>query len=324
MSELTPEQTALVAQLTPSPAQKIVKTTLLKPTPYSAKPTAQAFDPTKHYIPLEATPASDEECRRIAIIGSPGSGKTTSCLTFPNRIWLDLDRKLPASEQHTIKFWDSNFADKLAVRTYANVVNRRDAFKFWLRDNHHKFHEDQTLILDSWTVLMNAFEVQTKAEDDKLDASDKSNKYYLHGARLRYCREIFDYLRACRCLVVVTLHESPDRDDKGDLNGKIRPLMDGQFKDQLLGQFTDVWRQRSNIYETNEKGVIVRDKETNQKVVRHVSHKGNPNWVWFWQLLGDAEFDTNCNPTLGEKVRKYKKYLVPADWNAIEEIYKLP
>lgn len=317
---LSLEQAALVAQLTP--AVKPSKPTLLKPTPYQTPTVPAVASPDKYFFPAGAISSSSAQ-PRIAIIGGPGSGKTTSCLTFPHRIWLDLDNKLPRGEQ-SLPFWDSRFCDSLAKRTYANVVNRRDAFKFWLRDNHHKFHEEQTLITDSWTFLMNAFELQTRAEDDHLDANDKSNKYYMHAARLRYCRELFEYFRACRCTVVITFHESLDRDEKGDLNGKIRPVMDGQFKDQIFGHFTDVWRQRSNLFEVDASGIVKRDPTTKQKLIKSINHNNNPNWVWFWQLLGDAEFDTNCNPDLGEKVRKHKKYLVAADWNEIQNIYKLP
>lgn len=326
MTPTSTEQSQLIEQLTQAvkpkpPTDPAKKPVLIKPTASLAK-LSNDFDPTQLYEPPNLVLSARTD-NRIAIIGGPGSGKTTSCLTFPNRIWVDFDHKLPPNEK-TLPFWNSQFSDSLAKRTFANVVNRRDAFKFWFRDNHHKFHENQTLIIDSWTMVMNAFEVQTCTEDDVLDQNDRSNKFWLHKQRLRYCRDIFDLMRACRCLIVVTLHESPDRDEQGELNGKIRPLMDGQFKDQLLGQFTDVWRQRSNIFETDEKRMVRRDPATKQKIPKRINHKGNPNWVWFWQLLGDQEFDTNCNSILGEKVRKHNKYLIPADFAEIQKIYQLP
>lgn len=312
---------------TPTPAQisehvaKLVASVTPRQAPLAApRPTLSskpAHDPTQHYIPPESR-ISNETHKRIAIIGGPGSGKTTSCTTFPNRIWLNFDRKLPQGEV-SIDFWDSAFSDKLAKRTINNVVNTRDAFKFWLRDNHHKFHEEQTIILDSWTLMMNAFASQTWAENDVLDPP---NQYYFYKVQLRYCREIIDFLKAIRSLVVVTFHESLDRDEKGELNGKVRPLMDGQFKDQLLGHFTDCWRQQANIYEREANGSVKRVNGVKQLKV--LAHNNNPKWVWFWQLLGDTEFDTNCNPTLGEKVRKHGKYLIPADYSEILKIYQLP
>jgi len=325
----TDKVTALTAQLKQvgQPPQATVKAstaaTLIKPASHLHITTTAKHDPTQLFIPPGSITSTSIDTR-IAIIGAPGSGKTTSCLTFPNRIWADFDHKLPANET-SMPFWNSDFCDKLATRTFKTIVNRRDAFKFWLRDNHAEFHEDQTFILDSWTLLMNAFEVQTSAEDELLDQNDKSNKYYLHKQRLLYCRQIFECLKAMRCIVVVTFHEAADRDKDGELNGKVRPLMDGQFKDQIFGQFTDVWRQRANIYETDPRtGIVIRDKENgNKPKLKLVEHNNNQDWRWFWQLLGDAEFDTNCNPDLGEKVRKHKKYLVPADYNEIKRIMAL-
>ncbi len=292
----------------------------------SPSPNPNSNSNSKNYYTPKFSVVSTSDYHRIAIIGGPGSGKTTAIKTFPNRVWADFDHKLPKDEAITLPFWNSEFCNSLLTikSKPGGIINRRDAFKYWLMENHPKFHEEQTFILDSWTMLMNAFEVKTKAEDDLLDLNDKSNKYFIHAARLRYCRELFDCFRAMKCTVVITLHESPDRDDTGELNGKVQPLMDGKFKDQLLGQFTDVWRQRSNIYETDERGVIRRDPKTNQRIIKRVNHNGNSNWVWFWQLLGDSEFDTNCNSNLGEKVRKYNKYLVPADYNEILKIYQLP
>lgn len=313
MEPMTPAQMATKAQankdkIFANTAQTLVKS-LTTPTKIVQSPQQEKLG---IYEPAGIVISSSSD-QRIAILGAPGTGKTTSILTFPNRTWLDFDHKLPKGEK-TIEFWNPDWVDSYVKRDYTEIPNQRDAYKKWIRENIHKFSKDQTVITDSGTFLENAFDVMTYADDDG------TNKYWFWGEKLRYYKELFNSMKGAKCRIVFTFHEAPDRDEKGDLNGKVRPLMDGSFKDQLLGHFTDVWRQRANIYEKQLNGAPKRDAN-GQKIIKSVNHNGNPNWVWFWQLLGDAEFDTNCNPVLGKKVRETNSYLIPADFAEIEKLY---
>jgi len=243
----------------------------------------------------------------IALIGAPGSGKTTSCLSFPNRIWYDFDHKLPANET-SIPMWDAKYVDSQAKRTYGNSpANRRDAFKKHFRENHTLYTEEQTVIIDSWTIMQNAFDQQTQLEEDM---ADKPNPFAFWKRKVQYATEIMEMVKACRARVVVTFHETVDRDAEGELTGKIRPVMDGSFKDQLLGHFTDVWRQLCNPYERNEKGGIVIAE--GKKAIKA---------GWWWQLIGDEQVNTNTNPILGVKLRAAKIKMVPASYEEILKIY---
>jgi hypothetical protein len=259
------------------------------------------------HIPTIAT-TSQSPRELIALIGAPGSGKTTAALTFPNPYVFDFDHKLPKDIQNS-PLWDPDFCDKLAKRSYAHwPSNRRDAFKKHLREEHAKFTPDQTLILDSWTLMQNAFDQQTQLEEDMCD---KPNPFSFWKRKAQYSIEIMEMLKACKCKVVVTFHEAIDRDPEGEPTGKLRPVMDGSFKDQLLGHFTDVWRQVCDPPELDEATgkPILKDGKRQYK-------KG-----YYFRLLADPQVNTNTNPTLGAIIRARKISLVKSDYQSIKEIY---
>lgn len=257
------------------------------------------------HIPKE-TVTSESPHEIIALIGAPGSGKTTSCLTFPNPIFYDFDHKLPAGTS-SIPVWDPAWVNSYAKATL-NIPNRRDAFKKHLRTNHALFTPEQTLVIDSWTIMQNAFDQQTQPEEDM---ADKPNPFSFWKRKAQYSVEIMEMLKACKCKVVVTFHETVERDAEGELTGKLRPVMDGSFKDQLLGHFTDVWRMLCDPYEKDPAtGKILMDG-ANKKVKRG----------YFWQLKGDALVNTNTNPILGAIIRAKNISMVPADYQNIMELY---
>lgn len=255
------------------------------------------------HIPKDAI-ISITQPLRIALIGAPGSGKTTSCLSFPNRIWYDFDHKLPSNES-SIPIWSAEYTDKLAKRTMSSwPPNRRDAFKKHLRENHSLFTEDQTLIIDSWTMLQNAHDCQTRLEEEHSEKPDMRTYY---RRKIQYSAEICEMLEACKCNVIVTFHESIERDASGEPTGKLAPLMDGKFKDQLLGHFTDCWRQLCHPYERESNGRI-----------KIVDGKKQVKHGWYWQLGSDELVNTNTNPNLGQIIREKKVTMVKANYNELK------
>ena len=266
------------------------------------------------YVPTGVSKSTAFQ-RRIAIVGPPGSGKTTSCLTFPNRVWLNFDNKLPSGEQE-MKFWNTDFCNTIVKPNY-NFPNRRDAFKTWLFKNLFQFTEEQTVILDSWTMMQNAFDKQTQAEYDEMPTV---NDWWMPKQKKKYSREICECLKEAKCLVVVLFHET-EKWESGKPSGKLGPVMDGSFQNEIFGFFTDVWHQRSHIYERDSKGKVV--KVDNTPVVKVITHKNDNKWVWFWQLEGDDSIDLNCNPELSTAIRKHNIGLVPADYAEVQKIYKM-
>ena len=267
--------------------------------------------PKPFHIPRECITSTRPD-EMIALVGAPGSGKTTSCLTFPNRIWLDFDNKCPSGES-TVPFWSSAFCDTIYKPSpNFGIANRRDAFKRWLENNHKLFSPGQTLILDSWSLMLTSFYVQTYREWDMLPANKdgERNGYFVWSSLVRYAREILDMLKGINCRRIVTFHETRERDEKDRLTGKLKPVMDGQFKDQILGYFTDVYRQCKDPIKKDERG-------KNVTLGTGFAYEQG----WFWQLSGDEIMDTNMNPTLGAKVRNKKLRIVPASYQSLEEIY---
>ena len=243
----------------------------------------------------------------IALIGAPGSGKTTSCLSFPNRLWYDFEHKLPLNEV-SIPLWDPTWVDKIARRTSPSwPPNRRDAFIKHFRENHTKFTEEQTVIIDNWTFMQNAFDQQTQLEEDQ---AEKPNPFSFWKRKVSYSTTVVEMLKACKCRIVVTFHETIERDSEGDATGKLRPVMDGSFKDQLLGHFTDVWRMLCNPYERDKNGRII-IKDGKKAII--------PGW--YWQIKGDDLVNTNTNPILGDIINKLNVSMVPASYIEIQKLY---
>lgn len=231
---------------------------------------------------------------RAAFIGFPGTGKTTCALTFPNIIAADFDHKLPPGI-NTVPFWDSAFVDSIVPRTKwrkvgekgINPPNRRDAFALWLRENHSKFTPEQTLLIDSWTMLDNAFQQQIEV-DPILNSKMEPDPRAGWGYKLSYFTGIMNDLKACHCNVVVTCHETEKTDREGDVLNKLRPIMTGSFRDQLLGHFNVAFRCVVNPQARNPDGTIQKDANGRPKIL--------PGF--YWQGKSDELFDVVTEPGL--------------------------
>src|SRR4051812_21764394 len=122
-----------------------------------------------------ATPLSEikADLIRLGIQGPPGTGKSWAAATFPNPVFLDLDNKLRSLKDRPgilrIPFceleWISQYNNG-AFKPKSPVLppNRRDAVRFWLRKEGSKLDHTYTVIIDSLSNLMNAFDQQTELE----------------------------------------------------------------------------------------------------------------------------------------------------------------
>jgi hypothetical protein len=202
--------------------------------------------------------------QRILIFGFPSTGKTTAAATFKNPVFINFDRGLTTlfgrKDIIDIPFYDAAFVDTKAKRSFVTAPpNRRDAFLNWLRSEAPKFEADQTLVLDSWTSMQNAFDTQQRLEP-AYSKTGQEDKFAFWRAKIDYSREVCEAIKSLTAHIIVIAHEIIERDDDGRPNGKARPLMSGQFADELPAHFSDVFRQLAiNTYKepNNTKSEIV-------------------------------------------------------------------
>lgn len=194
------------------------------------------------YIPSIAKPLSDTEQPplRVAIQGASGSGKTYSAVTFPNPIVADFDGGLTSLKATrpdivTIPFYSDAF-----IRSKG--VNRRDYFKAFLEQEAVKLTREQTLIVDSWTTLQIAFDIQTEKEP-VYTKGGSVDEFAFWGRKKDWSRDICQALLALSCNVVVTFHEQQQRDSAGNPTTKLEPVMQGSWSQQLPIFFSDWFRQ---------------------------------------------------------------------------------
>src|SRR5947207_118056 len=121
------------------------------------------------YIPEKSINLKDVQFPqlRVGLMGDPGTGKTYSALTFPNPILAEFDHGLTAfcgKDITVIPFYDSSWVTEYGFPRKDNTKqpNRRNAFIKWLNTEAIKLEEGQTLIIDSWTSVINAFWDQQK------------------------------------------------------------------------------------------------------------------------------------------------------------------
>ena len=118
---------------------------------------------TTLYIPSTASTIKHDPLIRLGLQGDPGTGKTTAAATFPNPIFLDFDNQLTSLAERKdilrVPFYDKNFVkDVLKVNPVNGVNDSRNGLIKWLANELHKFTQEQTIVLDSWTAMQDAFD----------------------------------------------------------------------------------------------------------------------------------------------------------------------
>lgn len=239
------------------------------------------------YIPSSAKQMKREpdEPSRLGLQGAPGTGKTWNVVkTAPNTIVIDFDHKLPRwYEGLSVPFWNVDFvleqSKALGIKENAKGVapNRRDVFKYWLRKEVNLFERDQTLVIDSWTMLQDCFDSQTALEPS-INREGKEDPRVFWAHKLKYATEIMEMTRALKCNLVVIFHEQVERNQDGTLSGKLEPLMAGSFKDKLQAHFTDWFRALARS-KKNDKGQVI-------------------DTVYTWQLKSSDQCNCSCSVEL--------------------------
>lgn len=192
------------------------------------------------------TPAQSQQ--RIGLIASPGAGKTTAALTWPNPIVLDFDRKCPPGV-NAIPFYNPAVAKKFLLPSHKSAIDYspRYALIDFLEKEGPKFSPDTTLIIDSWTSMMNQLDIWQETNKTALYWSDKKKDvdgYQLHGDRLTMGIEVAMTAKELPCNIIYLFHEQIERDKEGNALTSIKPVMKGQFADQFSLHLTAFFRVR--------------------------------------------------------------------------------
>lgn len=165
---------------------------------------------------------------------------------------MNLDKNLGAHRGRTdvkeLEFWNREFVKYICT---ADSDNRRDAILIFLKKQGVLFTEEQTLVIDAWNGVQNAIDFQLRKEP-VYGKSGKEDKLAFWGRKLEYSVEICEILKYLKCNVVVSCHETWERDKEGELTGKLKPLQQGSFADQIGAYFTDVFRQHAKSKATKE------------------------------------------------------------------------
>jgi hypothetical protein len=256
---------------------------------------------------------------RLLLQGPPGEGKTWSALTFPNPIIRNFDNKLSGYQN---EFPDSkirvvNFDENLVVKILCvsnmgfgkpnnpnKPLNIKDAARKWLEVFGKELTENDTLIEDSWTSLQNKFDIQMSM-DHEIPVSKKTGEkdgYYFWKMKMAYANELTDLYKTLKCNTVVICHEVQERNEDGFLTGKLKPLMQGGFADQMAGQFTDAYRQICLTKDMKKEYLDKYELSLGRKIIGEREY--------FWQTKSSGIF-TACLSVKG------LKDIVPATYESL-------
>jgi len=184
-------------------------------------------------------------------MGAPGCGKTWAALTFPNPLVLNTDNKLPRGRViANIPMHDQEYQREL-FRAYgkkSEFVNMRDAVKLWFEQEMHKIDQRATtLVIDSWTMINNACDVQGNKEVKPSPRTGELDKRQMWGEKLNYCFYLHEMLKQYQGTIISVCHEFIERDDKGQPITGFSPLFTGGFKDQFAAHYTNFWRMQVDV-----------------------------------------------------------------------------
>lgn len=231
---------------------------------------------------------------RLGLQGSPGEGKTWSALrTTPNPIIANFDNKLLAHQGLDIPilpFNDTNFLKEVLGLDSSRGSAGHEGLRKWLNGKDAlSLTEQQTLVIDSWTSVCNSHDVWWN-KNPAYSKGGELDKWVEYKQLKAFAQDITGALKQLKCHVIVICHETIERDEEGRATGKLKPLMTGQFADQLAAQFTDWYRQIA----------IPKLDKSGKEVLVNTNYKLKENVEYFWQIQSDNLF-TACTSLAGVK-----------------------
>jgi hypothetical protein len=233
---------------------------------------------------------------RMGIQGFPGTGKTYGSLTFPNPIVFNLDRGLGAhygrADVIEVPAWNEEYLKTINPK-YKAREDLKDTIQIWVEKEAKKLEAEQTLVFDGGTALQSAYNAWI-SENRPVTKSGEFDEYAPWRLKIAYFEEIMETFKILKCHVIYLCHESEKADKGGIYSGKIRPLLTGQFQDQLASHFTDWFRQHSTekiLMEKVDEKILKAWGMTNPKEFISMQNEFPGNTIYFWQTEGDSIFD---------------------------------
>ena len=216
---------------------------------------------------------------RLGLQGYGGTGKTFAALTFPNCVVVNPDRGLRVhlgrKDVVEVPVYDAEFCKKIYGPTYKDS-NLKDVLLKWLTTEAMLLEADQTLVWDGGTGTQNAYHKGYAAAPVYSVKTGKEDEWAEWKLKLVYFGEIMETFKKLKCHVIYITHETDKKEKSGEYLGRLRPLISGQFADQLNTHFTDWFRQ------------LIFDKPKNPLDIK-------PETLVQWGMKTAAEYIEMCN-----------------------------
>jgi len=181
---------------------------------------------------------------RLGIQGFPGVGKTWAALTFPNPIVFNLDKGLGAhfgnKQIAEIPIYEDDYC-KTIYPAYKNIGDKKSVIEIWFEKIAPKLEDDQTLIFDGGTGLQRIYHKWWES-NPVLTKQGKVDDFAEWRLKINFIGSILEVAKTLKCNFVYICHEAEKKDKDGLYSGKIRPLLTGQFCDEIVSHFTDWFR----------------------------------------------------------------------------------
>ncbi len=239
---------------------------------------------------------------RLGLQGWAGTGKTWAALTFPGPVVVSLDRGLAAhvGRKDVIEapFYNIDFCKKVNPN-HKDKHNMADTLRFFLDKEAKKLEPDQTLIWDGCSGTQYAYHQWYENNKVVSTRSGKEDEYAEWRLKIDYFTNIHEHFKTLQCHVIFIAHENPQKEKDGGYLGKVRPLLGGQFGDQILKEYTNWFRQLTK--DKPKEATVITPQELFKwgfKTVdeyKEMTNQFKGNTIYYWQTEGDDIFDAKCS-----------------------------
>lgn len=277
------------------------------------------------YIPencLTLDKVSDPQIR-LGIQGFPGSGKTWSALTFPNPIVFNLDKGLGAhfgrEDVTEIPIYEDEYCKKI-YPSYKGIADKKSVIEIWFNTIGPKLEEDQTLVFDGGTGLQRIYHKWYEA-NPTITKQGKVDDYGEWKLKINFFGSILEQAKTLKCNFVYICHEAEKKDKDGQYSGKIRPLLTGQFCDEIVSHYTDWFRMHAIKKPVDM--LQVKDETLknfgckNISAFKAICDTFKNDTVYFWQTESDELVDCKASSLVD-----FPRY-IPANYESFKKYTKL-